>query len=66
MFVLRADSAARSIEDLKGKPVVFGAQGSGLVVLARYVLDGLGLDRDQGFRPVFLDQAGDGPKMVME
>ncbi|MBI3373638.1 MAG: TAXI family TRAP transporter solute-binding subunit [Betaproteobacteria bacterium] len=66
MFVLRADSPARSIEDLKGKPVVFGAKGSGLVVLARYVLDGLGLDIERDFKAVYLDRAGDGPKMVLE
>ena len=46
MFVVRADSPYRSIEDLKGHPVAFGARGSGLIILARYVLDGLGLDRD--------------------
>src|SRR4029077_13794613 len=46
MFVVRADAPYRSIEDLKGRPVAFGARGSGLIILARYVLDGLGLDRD--------------------
>lgn len=66
MFVVRADAPYRSIEDLKGQPVAFGARGSGLVILARYVLDGLGLDRDRDFRAIFLDRAGDGPKMVME
>src|SRR5262249_28840317 len=44
LFVVRGDSPYRSIDDLKGRRVVFGARGSGLVVLARYVLDGLGLD----------------------
>ena len=34
-----------------GKPVAFGARGSGLVILARYVLDGLGLDRTATSRP---------------
>ncbi|MCX7144385.1 MAG: TAXI family TRAP transporter solute-binding subunit, partial [Proteobacteria bacterium] len=34
MYVVRADSPARSIADLKGKPVAFGAKGSGLVILA--------------------------------
>ncbi|HXY70845.1 MAG TPA: TAXI family TRAP transporter solute-binding subunit [Gemmatimonadales bacterium] len=66
MFVVRADSPYRRIEDLKGCPVAFGARGSGLIILARYVLDGLGLDRDRDFQPVFLDAAGDGPTMVMD
>lgn len=66
MFVLRADSPARTIADLKGKPVVFGAKGSGLVVLARYVLDGLGLEIERDFKASYLDRAGDGPKMVLE
>lgn len=66
MFVVRGDSTHRTIEDLKAKPVAFGARGSGLVILARYVLDGLGLDRDRDFRAVFLEQAGDGPKMVID
>jgi TRAP transporter TAXI family solute receptor len=43
MFVVRGDQPTRSIAELKGKSVVWGARGSGLVVLARYVLDGLGL-----------------------
>jgi TRAP transporter TAXI family solute receptor len=64
MFVVRADSPYRSIEDLRGKPVAFGAKGSGLVILARYVLDGLGYDRDRDFEAIFLDRAGDGPDMV--
>jgi TRAP transporter TAXI family solute receptor len=66
MFVVRADSPYRSIEDLKGRPVAFGARGSGLIILARYVLDGLGLDRDHDFQAVLLDAAGDGPAMVMD
>ena len=66
MFIVRADSPARSIADLKGHPVVFGAAGSGLVILARYVLDGLGLDRDRDFQAIFLERAGDGPKLVLE
>lgn len=66
MFVLRADSPARSIQDLKGKTVVFGAKGSGLVVLARYVLDGIGLDMERDFKAQYLERAGDGPKMVLD
>ena len=66
MFVVRADSPAKTIADLKGKPVAFGARGSGLVILARYVLDGLGLDQQRDFEAIFLDAAGDGPKMVLD
>src|SRR5260370_21589295 len=66
MFVVRADSPARTIEDLKGRPVAFGARGSGLVLLARYVLDGLGLDQERDFQAVYLDRAGDGPAMVQD
>jgi len=66
MFVVRADASYRSIDDLKGRPVAFGARGSGLIILARYVLDGLGLDRDRDFQAVLLDAAGDGPAMVMD
>jgi uncharacterized protein len=53
MFVVRADSPYRTINDLKSQRVVFGAEGSGLVVLARYVLDGLGLSyfRETGLMP---------------
>jgi TRAP transporter TAXI family solute receptor len=65
MFVVRADRPYRSIHDLKGRPVAFGAKGSGLVILARYVLDGLGLDRDRDFEAIFLDRAGDGPATVL-
>src|SRR3954466_5728767 len=64
LFVVRADSPYRAIADLKGKPVAFGAAGSGLVILARYVLDGIGLDQAKDFQAIFLERAGDGPAMV--
>src|SRR3989441_3668314 len=66
MFVVRADSPYRATTDLRGKPVAFGARGSGLVILARYVLDGLGLDQERDFQAVYLDRAGDGPAMVQD
>src|SRR5206468_4348868 len=66
MFAVRGDSPARSIRDLLGKPVAFGARGSGLVILSRYVLDGLGLDQDRDFQAIYLDRAGDGPAMVID
>ena len=66
MFVVRADSSCGGIEDLKGKPVAFGAKGSGLVILARYVLDGIDLDQERDFQAIFLERAGDGPAMVAD
>ena len=66
MFVVRADSPHHTVDDLRRKPTAFGARGSGLVILARYVLDGLGLDQQHDFEPVYLDRAGDGPAMVLD
>ena len=66
MFVVRGDQPYRTMADLKGKPVVWGARGSGLVVLARYVLEGLGLDMERDFQSTYLDRAGDGPAMVLD
>ncbi len=66
MFVVRADSPYRTIRDLVGHPIAFGAKGSGLPILSRYVLDGLGLKQDEDFQSVYLDRAGDGPAMVLD
>jgi uncharacterized protein len=66
MFVVRADSPYRTIRDLVGKPVAFGAKGSGLPIMSRYILDGLGLKQDEDFKSIYLDRAGDGPAMVLD
>src|SRR3984893_13879320 len=66
MFVVRADSPYRSIRDLVGHPIAFGAKGSGLPILSRYMLDGLGLKQDEDFQSIYLDRAGDGPAMVLD
>jgi hypothetical protein len=66
MFVVRSDSPARAFADLKGRPIAWGASGSGFVVLARYVFDGLGLDINRDFKPIYLEKAGDGPAMVQD
>src|ERR1700716_704496 len=66
MFVVRADSPYKTIRDLVGKPIAFGAKGSGLPILSRYVLDGLGLKQDEDFQSIYLDRAGDGPAMVLD
>lgn len=66
MFVVRADSPYKTISDLKGQTVAWGAQGSGLVLLGGHVVDALGLDPKQDFKPVYLERAGDGPAMVQD
>lgn len=66
LFVVRADSPYKSIFDLRGKPVAWGAAGSGLVILGRYAMGGLGLDAAKDFQPIYLERAGDGPAMVLD
>jgi len=66
MFAVRGDSPARTLRDLVGKPIAWGTRASGLTLLARYVTDGLGLDREKDFQPHYLDKAGDGPLMVAD
>jgi uncharacterized protein len=66
MFVVRADSPYRTIRDLVGQPVAFGAKGSGLPILSRYILDGISLKQDEDFKSIYLDRAGDGPAMVQD
>ena len=59
MFVVRADSPYRSIEELDGNPVAFGTRASGLRILANDVLDGIGLEPERDFEPVILDKEPD-------
>src|SRR6476659_6993542 len=66
MFVVRADSPYKTIKDLVGQSVAFGAKGSGLPILSRYMLDGIGLKQDEDFKSIYLDRAGDGPAMVQD
>jgi uncharacterized protein len=66
MFVVRADSPYKTIHDLVGQPIAFGAKGSGLPVMSRFILDGLGLKQDEDFKSIYLDHAGDGPAMVLD
>ena len=66
MFVVRADSPYKKIEDLKGKPVAFGTRASGLRILVGDVLDGLGLSPTRDFEQLILDRAAEGPRLVLE
>ncbi|MEM5428766.1 TAXI family TRAP transporter solute-binding subunit [Cupriavidus oxalaticus] len=64
MFAVRGASPARCVRDLVGKPIAWGTRASGITLLGKYVMDGLGLNRGTDFEPHFLDKAGDGPVMV--
>lgn len=66
MFIVRGDSPYKTVSDLVGKPVVWGAATSGFIVLARYAMEGLGLDMKKDFEAILLEKAGDGPPMVVE
>jgi uncharacterized protein len=66
LFVVRADSPYRTIHDLKGKPIAWGARASGFIPLAGFTLESLGLDRDRDFQAVYLDRVGDGPAMLRD
>lgn len=66
MFVVRGDSGHRTIADLKGKKIAFGTPASGLVLLAKDVLDGMGLDMGRDFQAVYLEKAADGPRLLLE
>ena len=66
MFVVRADSRYHAILDLKGRPVVWNLKGSGFAVQARYVMEGIGLDMEKDFEPIWIDELPEGPAMVID
>ena len=66
MFAVRGDSPYHTIQDLVGKPIAFGAKGSGIPILSRYMLDGIGLKQDEDFKAFYLDHAGEAPEMVID
>lgn len=66
MFVVRGDSPARSIADLAGKRVAFGTASSGLTILVKTVLAGLGYDPEKDFQAVYLEKSGHGVAKVLE
>jgi TRAP transporter TAXI family solute receptor len=66
MFVVRADARYRRIPQLKGQPVVWNGRNSGPAVQARYVMDGLGLDIERDFQPIYIERVKDGPGLVID
>jgi hypothetical protein len=64
LFAVSAGSSFQTIRELSGHPVVFGTSGSGLVLLARDMLDGIGLDLNKDFKAIYVDRAGQGPEML--
>lgn len=62
MFIVPAASPIRTIADLKGRPVVLGAQASGITLLGRNVLDSLGIE----VQPIYLEKAADAPPMLAD
>jgi TRAP transporter TAXI family solute receptor len=66
MFVARADTRYRTIEDLKGRPVIWNGKGSALALQGRYVMGALGFDPDKDFEAIYVDRLTDGPAMILE
>ncbi|GJD66938.1 hypothetical protein MPEAHAMD_7137 [Methylobacterium frigidaeris] len=66
MFAVPGLSAVTLIIDLKGKPVVFGAPGSSLVVQARYILKGIGLDLEHDFQAILLPRDDEALAMLAD
>jgi len=62
MFIVPAGSPIRTIADLKGRPVVLGAQASGITVLGATVLQALGVE----VQPIYLQKVADGPPMLAD
>jgi TRAP transporter TAXI family solute receptor len=62
MFIVKADSPVRRIADLKDKPVVLGAPGSGITALGRLVLSSL----DIKIAELTLEKVADGPPMLQD
>jgi len=66
LLAVRSASRYHGIADLVGRPVVWNMRDSALVVQARLVMDGLGLDIDKDFEPIYTERYTDGAPMVIE
>ena len=66
LFGVLANSPHHTIQSLRGQPIVWGPRGTGSAVQARYVMDGLGLDLDRDFTPLYPTDFNDGPPLVLD
>lgn len=66
MFAVRSSSRFHGIADLLGRPIVWNPRNSGLAVQARMMMDGLGLDMDKDFQPIYTEHFADGAPMVID
>jgi TRAP transporter TAXI family solute receptor len=66
LFAVRADSRFRRITDLRGRPIVWSVKGSGVMVQARYVIEGLGLDMERDFEPIYPEKFTQASGMVFD
>jgi TRAP transporter TAXI family solute receptor len=63
---VRSASRYHGIADLVGRPVVWNMRDSALVVQARLIMGGLGLDIDKDFEPIYTERYTDGAPMVLD
>ena len=66
MFVARADTRYRTIEDLRGRPVIWNGRNSALAIQGRYIVSAIGLDPDRDFESVYTQGLVEGPPMILE
>lgn len=66
LFGVRADSRFRRLADLRGRPIVWSVKGSGVMVQARYIIEGLGLDMERDFEPIYPKKFTDAAPLVVD
>src|SRR5476649_1829947 len=55
-----------TIADLRGRPIVWSVKGSGVMVQARYITEGLGLDMDRDFEPIYPEKFTQASAMAVD
>lgn len=65
LLAVPSSSPVRRLEDVAGRPVVFGVRTSGLVTLGRQVYAGIGMDIDRDTEAIYVAQAAESPAIVL-